>query len=691
MSFLHPAFLWALAALAIPVLIHLFQLRRFKRIDFPNVRFLAEVSQQTRARKKVQHWLVLLARCLAVASLVLAFAQPYIPSADGATKAGQRAVSLYIDDSFSMDGQNAQGRLLDQARKGAQDAVMAYNATDRFQVLTGRFEGRQQMLLGRDEALEAAAQADVSPFVRPLSQVLARQREALARSEAPVKRAFLFTDLQRTTTDVANWSNDSLVPTVIVPLPPGKPDNLSIDSAWFGIPVRRMGQQEVLHVRVRNHGDQELVNVPLRLAIDGRQRAIATFSVQPGGVVDTTLRFTSDRGGHHTGSITLDDQPVVFDDQLWIAYRVVEQLRVLLVSGGDAAGDRSVADVFQAGRASGGQDSLHVFTTQPHRSLDLALLERQDLVILNALPDVASGLAQALNTFVESGGSLVVFPPSARHAAGGDPARYTGLFAQFGAAPPALMDTALARVDRIDLDKPFFRDIFERMQRNVDLPVARERWSLRPAAGSDVLLRMQDGSPYLSRTPHGKGSVYLCATPLDERAGNFTRHAFFITSLLRMAELSRPMGALYHTIGEGTGIPLDGVDLPGDAVPRLTGPEGIDLVPEVRRSPAGTSLVLHDQDLPGGAYAVLLGADTLMTLALNPARQESDLRALTVPELEAQLEQQGLTTFSVLGTGTRDLSLRLNELDQGRKLWKWFILLALLSLAAEVLLIRYLR
>jgi len=687
MSFLHPAFLWALLALAIPVFIHLFQLRRFKRIDFPNVRFLAEVSQQTRARKKVQHWAVLLARCLAITALVLAFAQPYIPGADGVTKVGQRAVSLFIDDSFSMDGQNAQGRLLDQARKAAQDAVMAYAPTDRFQVLTGRFEGREQVLLGRDEALEAAAQVDASAFVRPLSQVLVRQREALARSEAPVKRAFLFTDLQRTTTDVSNWSNDSLVPTVIVPIAPGKPDNLSIDSAWFDTPVRRMGQQEILHVRVRNHGDQELVNVPLRLAIDGRQRAIATFSVQPGSVVDTTLRFTSDRGGSHTGVIAVDDQPVVFDDQLWIAYRVVERSHVMLVSGGDAQSDRSVADVFLAGNG----DSLHVFTSHPHRSLDLALLEQQDLVILNALPDVASGLAQALNHFVENGGSVVVFPPSRNHGAGSDPARYAALFAQFGAAPPALMDTALARVDRIDLDKPFFRDIFERMQRNVDLPVARERWSLRPAAGSDVLLRMQDGSPYLSRTPHGKGSVYLCASPLDERAGNFTRHAFFITSLLRMAELSRPRGSLYHTIGAEVSIPLDGVELPGDAVPRLIGPEGIDLVPEVRRTPGGTGLVLHDQDLPSGAYAVLLGTDTLMTLALNTARLESDLRTLTAAELEAQLQQHGLTTFSVLTTGTHDLSLRLSELDQGRKLWKWFILLALLSLAAEVLLIRYLR
>ncbi len=146
MAFLFPSFLWALAALAIPVIIHLFQLRRFKRIEFPNVRMLQEVSQQTRSRQKVKHWLVLLARLLTVACLVLAFAQPYLPNASGAVMAGQRAVSLFVDNSWSMDGTNAQGRLLDQARRHAQDAVMAYKATDRFQVLTNTFEGREQMI-----------------------------------------------------------------------------------------------------------------------------------------------------------------------------------------------------------------------------------------------------------------------------------------------------------------------------------------------------------------------------------------------------------------------------------------------------------------------------------------------------------------------------------------------------------------
>lgn len=677
MSFLHPAFLWALSALAIPVFIHLFQLRRFKRIDFSNVRHLAEVSQQTRARKKVQHWLVLLARCLAIACLVLAFAQPYIPGADTSIVAGQRAVSLYIDDSFSMDGQNAGGRLLDQARKGAQETVMAHAPTDRSQILTGRFEGRQQILLGRDEALEAASQVDVGPYSRMLSQVLLRQREALAGSDLPVKRAFLFTDLQRSVTDVDVWTNDSTIPTIIVPIASSNTANLSIDSVWFFDPVRRAGTNEQLHVRIRNHGEQPLVNVPLRLTIDGRQKAVATFAVEANATVDTTLRFLSESTGLHWGEVSLTDQPVTFDDRMHIAFKVIDRSRVMLVSGGDAPTDRMVASVFNG-------DTSHIFTETNYRNIDLASLEQQDLVILNALPDIPGGLQSSLSNFVKEGGSMAVLPPSA-----GDPSRYAPLFGSFNVAAPLMRDTNTMRVERIDLEQPFFRDIFQTMPRNVDLPVTRERWQLRPPPGSDVLLRTQDGDPYLARVQHERGSTYLFSSPLAERSGDLTRHALFPTSLLRMAELSRPMGALYHMIGDEASIPLEGSEIATEPPPRLRGPEGAELVPEIRRHGHGTSLVLHDQELPEGPYALVQGEDTLAMIALDLSRRESDLSAFTVEELKRELGQRGLNTFSVMEEGTQDLSLRLKELDEGRKLWKWFIALALLFLLIEVLLLRY--
>ncbi len=678
MAFLFPSFLWALFVLAIPVIIHLFQLRRFKRIDFPNVRFLQEVTQQTRSRKKVRHWLVLISRLLALACLVMAFAQPYIKNATGVVEAGQRAISLYLDDSWSMDGQNGQGRLLDQARTDAQDAVMAYSPTDRYQILTNRFEGRQQLLLGRDEALAAAGQVDVGPYARPLSQVMERQREALSRSDAPVKQAFLFTDLQRVTTDVEHWTNDSTVRTVIVPIQASSVDNLAIDSVWFETPVRRLGQNEALHVRVKNYGTQALQNIPLRLTIDGRQRAMATFGVAADAVVDTVLNFSNDAVGEHRGEVSIEDRPIVFDNVFHIAYRTAEKLHVLLVSGGDVSSDKDIAAVFA-------DDSVHAFTTQAYRQLDLSSLAKQDLVVLNALPDIPSGLAEALKDFANSGGSLALFP-----AENTDASSYQAFLGSFGASMGA-RDTSGIKVERIDLRSPFFHDVFNSMPANVDLPMVRTHYSITPAPAADVFLRLQSGAAFLSATPVAKGRVYLCASPLNVSGGTFSRHALFVTSLLRMAELARPMGALYHIIGDEAAIPVEGVDLESETAPHLKGPDGIDIIPEVRRTLGGTTLVLHDEDLKPGPYAVTVDKDTLAILALDLSRSEGDLAAFTPAQFKERLTELGLSSITVLEKTGNELSASLKQLDQGVKLWKWFILAALLFLLLEILLIRATR
>lgn len=677
MAFLHPGFLWALLALAIPIAIHLFQLRRYKRIAFSDVRFLEEVTLRTRARHKVRHWLTLLARMLALAALVMAFAQPYIPGDGGRVSAGQRDVSIYIDDSWSMDGENAQGRLLDQARTDALDAIGAFSATDRFQVITNRFEGRQQLLTGRDDAMTAVSQVDAGPYARPLGQVIERQREALSRGEAPVDRAFLFTDLQRSTTDVENWTEDTTVRTVIVPLIPGTPANLAIDSAWFASPVRRIGQQERLHVRIRNLGPQALENVPFKLSVDGRPRAMGTFAVEADATTDTVLHFTNDLAGPHHGTITITDRPITFDDALHIAYRTAGRSTVLLVSGGDERSDADIEAVFRG-------DSAYEAIKRPYRQLDLALLADADLVVLNALPDMPTGLVDALVTYCSNGGNAVVFPP-ANDAAG------TNILLQRAGATLGATDTASTKVERMDLRQPFFRDVFNDLPRNVDLPTVKLRHALRVPPTAGTLLQLSNGTPFLADIPLGEGRLYACASPLSPVGGSFTAHALFVTSLLRMAELGRPMGPLYHVIGADAAIALQGVRLPGDAVPHLRGPGGIDLVPEVRRMLNTVTLALHDNDLVPGPYAVTLGADTITTIALDLPRTESDLSAFTPEELSERLEQRGITSITVLDKAGNDLAMGLRELEQGTKLWKWFVLLALLFLALETILIRTAR
>jgi hypothetical protein len=681
MSFANPAFLWALSALAIPVLIHLFQLRRFKRIDFPNVHLLAEVTQQTRARRKVQHWLVLFSRMLALACLVLAFARPFLPG--GTAAAGEQVVSIHVDDSHSMDALGSDGRALDAARTAARSIITQGSPSTRYQILTGRFQGREQLLVDRDEALESASRVSTGPNTRPLSQVMARQREALHAGKAPVKRAYLITDLQRTITDVEAWTTDSAVEHVIVPIPTQDAVNLSIDSAWFQGPVRRVGQRESLTVRISNRGGQDLVNVPLRLTVNGEQRAMTTFSIAGGGTIDSSLHFISGTTGNQWGTIELDDAPVSFDDRLHIAYRVQESIRVLLIGGADRTSDADIERVFTASGTN--TDSTHRFIHMDLRTVDRSKLKGQDLIVLNALPEVSSGLVQDLDEALRAGSSLAIFPPRDGTANG-----YRELLARGGMNATPDGDTALRKVDRIDLDKPFYRDIFSNMPRNVDLPQGRERWELRTAPGTDVLLRMQDGRPFLVSRMVERGSLFVCAAPLAERSGNFTRHGLFAATLLRMAELSRPSPPLYHHTNTAALLPLHGIDPPADRVPHLRGPGGLDLVPELRRVNGSSYLALHDEDLPDGPYAVTLDGDTVLALALDLDRRESDLRTMAVEELTAAIERHGTRHFRILKAGD-DLSLRLAELDQDRKLWKWFVALALLFLVAEVLLIRFLR
>src|SRR5688572_10062770 len=122
MTFLYPSFLWALAALSIPVLIHLFNFRKTTRIYFSNTRFLKLVKEVTTAKRRLKHYLILASRLLFLFFLILAFAQPLIPARE--QMANNRSILLYVDNSQSMSAQLAdKTRGLDAALSFAQNIV----------------------------------------------------------------------------------------------------------------------------------------------------------------------------------------------------------------------------------------------------------------------------------------------------------------------------------------------------------------------------------------------------------------------------------------------------------------------------------------------------------------------------------------------------------------------------------------
>lgn len=197
MRFIYPAFLFALLTLAIPVIIHLFNFRKFQKVNFSNVQFLKEIQEQQASRRNLKERLILAARLLALFFLVLAFARPYLPGQNSGNTGRQNAVSIFVDNSYSMETLNREGSLLDDAKQKAKEIASAYNINDRFQLLTQDFEGKHQRLLSRDEFNDGVDQVKISAQSRTLQQIINRQQNLLITQPGAIKSAYIISDLQK--------------------------------------------------------------------------------------------------------------------------------------------------------------------------------------------------------------------------------------------------------------------------------------------------------------------------------------------------------------------------------------------------------------------------------------------------------------------------------------------------------------
>src|SRR6476469_9169874 len=179
MNFLFPNFLLALVFIAIPLVIHLFNFKKFKKVKFSNTSFLREIQLQTSSRQKIKQRLILLFRILAIIFFVLAFSKPYFSKDDETTSSLNNVVSIYLDNSYSMEAVNKEGTLLEEGKRKATEIANTYGLNDKFQLLNNNVSGFQSKLLNKDELIDALAKVKISQHPVNYQQVINAQARYL--------------------------------------------------------------------------------------------------------------------------------------------------------------------------------------------------------------------------------------------------------------------------------------------------------------------------------------------------------------------------------------------------------------------------------------------------------------------------------------------------------------------------------
>ncbi|MEY3053123.1 MAG: hypothetical protein RLY31_2908 [Bacteroidota bacterium] len=674
MQFLYPTFLYAAAAVAIPILIHLFHFRRFRKVYFTNVRFLREVKEETSARQRLRNLLVLLMRCLAIVMLAFAFAQPYIP-ADGTHAEGDSAVSIYVDNSFSMRAMSEDAPLLERARQRAREIVSAYSVEDRFQVLTNDMEGRHLRLVSKEEALGFIEEIDISPAVRTCSEVLRQQEQVLGTATTANRVAYLISDFQAVSTDLENY-RDTALTIRLVPLQAVRENNVSIDSAWFDAPVQLADQASRLLVRLRNWSREPAENVRLSVRYDGETKPVSELSLPAAGERVDTVVFSLRRTGWHEAAVQVTDYPVQFDDEYYFAFEVVDTIRVLAIH---AEGVDPYLD------AAFSRNPLFRIRHVEARNIDYAGFSDYSLIICQGLPTLSTGLAAELLRFLEEGGNVLIFP-----GAGAGRDGYNDFFRRVPAPELGAFEQEERIVSEINTDAFVFKDVYINRSLPLTLPLTHGNYRLVPGSvAGEPLLTYRDGQVFLGACNRGKGVLYQCAAPLSETYGNLARSGeVFIPMLNKMALSNVRNRPIAYVIGREevveTAVPARGAE----QVYRLAGKDG-DFIP--RQRSIGSRLVLGMERNVGqaGYYDLKGGADTVWAkFAFNHDRRESDLRCLAGEELEEQVSDN-VSVLSALAAA--DFQELVSDRNRGTVLWKICLLLALLALAAETVLLRVWR
>jgi hypothetical protein len=447
--------------------------------------------------------------------------------------------------------------------------------------------------------------------------------------------------------------------------------NIAVDSIWSLSPVHRPGEQEKFVVKLRNYTSEAATGISVKLLVNNQQKALARMNVPAGKSMTDTLSFSGLSSGWQKAVVSIKDFPLTFDDELKFTFKVSSGLNILHISGDPS--ERHISSLFSG-------DSYFRLRPMPESNVVYAAFSSYQLIILSGLKTPSSGLALQLKSFVENGGSVVIFPDLDLNIT-----EFSSFLQGLSLPPVISLSRDTVSVTAIDLKSNLFNDVFEEVPSKLDLPKVNRHfvYQRNTRSNREHIMELPSGDIFFSRYRLGTGQVYLSASSLKAEDSNFPQHPVFVPLLYKIAFTSMQEQPLYYTIGKNNLLTTAQLSLnPNESLRLRSGKD--EVIPEIRQTPGKTLLYIADQVRASGFYELLKADSVLSSYAFNESRAESDMHYASDKDLEQLFGKKNLS-ISAAGSNLSPAMIENNHIE----LWKLCLVLCAVFLAAEALLIRF--
>ncbi|QEE50875.1 hypothetical protein FUA48_15205 [Flavobacterium alkalisoli] len=642
MQFKHPEILYFLFLLVIPVLVHLFQLRRFQKEYFTNVRFLKELNMQTRKSSKIKKWLLLFTRLFLLACLIIAFAQPFFKASDSNNKSNEMVILL--DNSFSMQAKGSKGELL---KRAVQDILENTPEDQQFSLITttGAYWDTDVKTIQKE--LQNTNYSSV-PFHPDFLLTKAETKKPNTGKDIVVITDAINLD----TKNISSLDSDKPV-YFIVPKAENKA-NVAVDSVYISQTLDNFYE---IGVTLKAYGKADNdVSVALYNGKELTAKTLAKFTE-----ASETLTFTIPKKDFH-GHVSISDNSLSYDNDYYFSITKPEKSNVLAI--GENAKNKFLSRIYT-------EDDF-VFTSSELGAVDYNSLEKQDAIILNELKEIPQALITTLKSFYAKGGNVVIIP-----APDGSVQNLNSLLSGFGNATLQAATQTERQITKISFSHPLYQTVFEKKTDNFQYPKVNSAYTLSGTALP--VLSYADQTPFLASATNRLGNVYIFSAAINKQNSNFQNSPLIVPTFYNMAQNSGKTGITAITIGENQSLIIDAL-LSKDEVVTVKNEEA-DFIPMQQILNNKIKLSFGDYPETAGNYSVVKNNEVLKNVSFNYPRTESNL----------SLQNENILKDY---TKTDSVSTVYNDIKSQRtasELWKWFIIGTLVFLLLELFIQKFVK
>ena len=691
MTFLNPAVLFGLLAASIPILIHLFNLRKLKRIEFSTLAFLKELQKNKIRKVKLKQWILLALRVLIILFLVLAFARPTLKglAIGGTTSAAKTTAVFIIDDTFSMSVIDNQGSLLNQAKATAKSLLKNFQEGDEAALILVSQSDNSEVNVSKSiidfqksiDAIEPAFQSGM------LHTALTKAVQILSQSKNFNKEIYILSDFQSgrlaDEKSLSDFSQvlDERVRVYAINYSGKEVYNLGIDELKVNTQIFEKDKPVNFSATVTNYSAKNADNVIVSVFVNNERSAQVSTNVGAGESKVLIVEAAIKSAGFVSVFAEIEDDEILQDNRRYTSVFVPDNIPIIIFT--DEPSDSRFVELALTALEN---RNTFVITKKNLSELSSYDLKRYEAVVIIGSQNINA--VERLKDYAVNGGSLFIAPGSKSSLTS-----YQQMLTGIGLPIPSSTVGKIGEAansfqfDITDLNHPIFQNIFSAKEKTkIESPEIYSYFKINTQGKGRSIISLQDGSSFLSEYRMRNGKIFLFSSSPILSWSNFPLKSIFVPlinkSVLYLA--SKDKSEINIIAGNGFDIDVRGRSISQLKVVR---PDNTEDFLSTNQNDANT-FVKYDKSNLTGNYKIISSLKVIDEISVNADPLESKVKYLAKAEFEHYMSKINFKGSLFFMNKDEDLSDAILKSRFGSELWKYFLIIALLLAFVEMLVAR---